>query len=834
MRCTVDSVRIVIVALALVILPALVSSTRAAVLTVDTVWSGSISLEEDILIPAGVTLTIAPGTIVSIAEAESTKTDPEYLSPLVEITVRGTLRAAGIAQAPIIFSSPGRRQAGAWAGLLIDGGDVILDNCRIGDADTAVHLLRGTLTLHATVLAGNRYGLVLQEAQSVVHGTANQLTANDYGLVVVAGPPTDVAFASITGNLKRDVLTLPRREPRLPDDPGLTALPPPPVSRRYGDKVLEGETVWRGRVEVNGIVRVPEGSRLVILPGTLIEFGFKDSNADGIGENGLLIQGLIIAKGTPAAPIVFRAREDDGRRVSWDAINIMNSDAAWNLIEHCRIENAYRGLHFHFSRVSISDSELTGNYRGIQFQESTVVIRDNRLFANSSAVQCRDSQVTFTGNTIRGNWQGVNFLRVNLAAHGNRIVANAREGVRIREGATVFEDNLVDGNRYGLLVMDAYFGIFARNSISNNGETGFSLKNADNLQIVGNFVAGNGLNGMSVQEAGGRISANLFSDNGEHGVGIRSFAGVLEENNFTANGSCAIDLDGSNSVAAPRNWWGGDSPDQVICDQADDPAKGRVASTDPANSPYRFVWPLAVVAADLTWRGELEVPHEVTVLPGATLAVAPGTRVVFAAGAGLTVKGKLLANGEAAARIVFTARDQQVAGAWGELVFERANGSIVAHCVVEYATWGLHSHFTQLAVSDSIIRNNYGGIRFRSGPLTVERSVITHNTIGIRNYVGKAKVTGSVITANDIGVFVREKGGGLILSGNNIYANRNLNLRIGDFNDEDVAASGNWWGEADPLTTIYDGRQEPGIGIVRIDPVLTAPLALSLPRDIAP
>ena len=71
--------------------------------------------------------------------------------------------------------------------------------------------------------------------------------------------------------------------------------------------MLSGETIWRDTVAVNGIVRVPEGSRLVILPGTIVEFGERDTNGDGIGENGLLIQGVIIAKGTPKAPIVFRS-----------------------------------------------------------------------------------------------------------------------------------------------------------------------------------------------------------------------------------------------------------------------------------------------------------------------------------------------------------------------------------------------------------------------------------------------------------------------------------------------------------------------------------------------
>lgn len=61
------------------------------------------------------------------------------------------------------------------------------------------------------------------------------------------------------------------------------------------------------------------------------------------------------------------------------------------------------------------------------------------------------------------------------------------------------------------------------------------------------------------------------------------------------------------------------------------------------------------------------------------------------------------------------------------------------------------------------------------------------------------------------------------MTGNSISGNSGYNMRIGDFNDEDVNARGNWWGEGDPGETIFDGRQEPGIGMVLFEPHLTKP-----------
>jgi nitrous oxidase accessory protein NosD len=95
-----------------------------------------------------------------------------------------------------------------------------------------------------------------------------------------------------------------------------------------------------------------------------------------------------------------------------------------------------------------------------------------------------------------------------------------------------------------------------------------------------------------------------------------------------------------------------------------------------------------------------------------------------------------------------------------------------------------------------------------------------NNGIGIRDFRGNAVIAGNAITGNGTGIFVREKGGGLTVRGNNIFANADYNVRVGDFNDEDVDARENWWGAGDPGATILDARQEPGIGTVRYEPFL--------------
>jgi parallel beta-helix repeat protein len=115
-------------------------------------------------------------------------------------------------------------------------------------------------------------------------------------------------------------------------------------------------------------------------------------------------------------------------------------------------------------------------------------------------------------------------------------------------------------------------------------------------------------------------------------------------------------------------------------------------------------------------------------------------------------------------------------------------------------------------------------MRFRSGPVEIKRSIFEGNYIGMRAYRGNAVISDNIITKNEIGIFVREKGGGLTITHNNLFGNSGYNIRVGDFNDEDVSAPGNWWGYGAPADKLFDGRTEPGIGKVIYEPYLKAPV----------
>lgn len=805
----------------LLLLPPVTS--HAVTLDKNTVWQGEVKVSEDILVPKGITLTIKPGTMVRVAVAESTKTDPEYISPLTEITIRGTLNVEGTQKAPVEFSGEDGK-IGNWAGIIIDQGKAIMNFFRIRNAETAIHSLDGGLQMNGAILQDNRYGLVLQGIKCDTVQENSLITANDYGVFTLQGARLVTKSSKLIANRKRDSYSA---ETKPLPSPAVSTIPKDlPVSRRYRDEAFRGDMVWQGRIEVAGTIRVPQGSRLIIMPGTIIEFEKKDTNSDGIGENGIMVQGRLIAKGTKEEPIVFRSAEKEKSIGDWDSINIMDSTEGQNLIEHCRIENAYRGLHFHFSNVAVHNSVISNNYRGIQFQESQVDLKGNYLYGNKSGVQGRDSDLTFSDNTLQNNYVGANFYRATITASGNMILDNWKEGLRIREGVSTLQENLIDGNRQGLMLADMFYGSYTRNSFTNNLETGLAVRNADNIEVSENVIASNKINGLNVQDSRFLIKGNQITDNAERGIGVQSFDGLITENNLAANGLYAIDLDGTGDVEAPNNWWGTDDPAQVILDKRVESTRGRVIHDKIHIEPFKFIWPLQTISTDTIWRGNIIINRNTSAMNSATLNIAPATTVQFAKDTGLLIKGKIIATGKPSGKIVFTSIDKKAASDWEEIQLEYATGSVISNCVFEYATWGLHSHFTNLSISDSLFTNNFGGMRFRSGPVEIKRSIFKQNSIGIRSYIGNAVIKDNIITGNETGIFVREKGGGLSITHNNIFDNSSYNIRVGDFNNEDVPAQNNWWGSAGPLATFFDGRNEPGIGNVLYEPFSREPLRI--------
>jgi len=99
------------------------------------------------------------------------------------------------------------------------------------------------------------------------------------------------------------------------------------------------------------------------------------------------------------------------------------------------------------------------------------------------------------------------------------------------------------------------------------------------------------------------------------------------------------------------------------------------------------------ITTDTLWSGNRIATESVTVADGATLRIDAGTTVQLPTDAILRVEGRLLAEGTAAAPIVFTRLGHAGGtGRWGKIRFSVADGvSRLVHCRLWYANGGVQS-----------------------------------------------------------------------------------------------------------------------------------------------
>ena len=111
----------------------------------DTTWSGNVTLTSDVIVDTGVTLTIEPGTVITVMADQDdtglshlgsvddlTTSDPtadpdaggvEYQQSHISIIINGTIISRGTANAPIKFkSSKQRPHYTDWTGITVNNG----------------------------------------------------------------------------------------------------------------------------------------------------------------------------------------------------------------------------------------------------------------------------------------------------------------------------------------------------------------------------------------------------------------------------------------------------------------------------------------------------------------------------------------------------------------------------------------------------------------------------------------------------------------------------------------------------------------------------------------
>lgn len=200
---------------------------------------------------------------------------------------------------------------------------------------------------------------------------------------------------------------------------------------------------------------------------------------------------------------------------------------------------------------------------------------------------------------------------------------------------------------------------------------------------------------------------------------------------------------------------------------------------------------------DTVWSGEVLLDGILTVAPGTTLEIRPGTTVRFTRfdsngdGIGeheIFIQGILLAAGTASAPIRFTSAAAAPApGDWGALNMMASEAdNRLEHCVVEYAYRGFHAHFARGHLENSRFSHNVRGLQFQESSVTIESCRIVDNLNGIQFRDSAVQLVDSLVADNYWGV--RGVYSDIRLAGCRIERNlvNGVNLR-----DSSLQASGN-------------------------------------------
>ena len=524
-------------------------------------------LAGNITVPAGLKLTILPGTVIKFAQN-------------VGLHINGTLDAIGSPSKKIYFSDIRDDESGGdtngdgsasvptpgwWRGILVnDGASAALAHCVVryggssGPNSSNIYKTgSGSFSIsNSTIANSSYYGLYLNGATSGSTLTANTYASNGYdGIYATGNSPFTVTGSTFSGNLRYGVyndaiataavsisssqfianssapvaLTAAGSGALISDDSTLS-----------GPLMVEGGSIgnnitWSNKrvYYIKGGISVPVGATLTLTAGNIIKMA-QNVNFD--------ISGGLIAAGTSENRIYFTDYRDDtiggdsngdgSASVPaagwWWGINVLNGGVA--TLEYTTVRYAagsyYGGWPYYTYR----------NFGSVYKTGSGSLNMSHSLVENASGhgIWIVDSSGTHTigGTTVQASG-GHGILLQNtesgVTVNGCTVNGNTNTGIEIQNSAATITGNTVSGTTggYGIHVTGVALPTsIAGNTLSGNssGQIAFAADSSDTE--IDNGGVPNTFNGPIMIE-GGTLTRNATWRNNRvyyvlGGVGVSS------------------------------------------------------------------------------------------------------------------------------------------------------------------------------------------------------------------------------------------------------------------------------------------------------------------------
>ncbi|WP_190238480.1 FlgD immunoglobulin-like domain containing protein [Marilutibacter maris] len=795
--------------------PAYVGETLNGPITADrTLLATEYLLLGQVVVASGTTLTLEAGTQLNV-------------SGNYKLTVQGSLVTVGSASQPVVLRPTALACDGVstkrqdWMGIEVQAGATVdIEYTEIHCAYRGVYLNGGDGTIQHSRLLNNNTGIQMsaaspqtQIAPQITMG--NEIRGSDYGLHVgINSAPVVSGGNEITGN-NRGIYVYGNRNAAHNPAPVVTG------NRLYGNvsdnyfsdyfgdassTVLDATGNWWGTVDPASIAA------------DIRDWSDDSTDAPVVNYHGYL-------DGPDGAP-VYTGETLNGPI----AVDRTLSASEYLLLGQVTVASGAT-----LTLGAGAQLNVPGNYK-LTVQGGLVVTG-----TASQPVVLRPTASACDGvSTKRQDWLGIEVQAGAAADIEYAEIHCANRGVYFNGG---------DGAVRHSKLLNNYTGI-QMSAASPAAKIAPQITSGNEIR-GGQYGLHIGINSAPVVTGSNEVTGNF---RGIHVYGNRNPdhnpAPVVTGNWLYGNDSVDYYTDyfgdsASTVLDATGNWWGTVDPASIaadINDWSDDPTDAPVVDyrsylDGPDGAPvYTGETLNGPIAADRTLSStEYLLLGHVTVAPGATLTLSPGTQLNVPGNYKLKVQGGLVAAGSATQPAVLRPSTSACDGVstrrqdWQGIEVVAGATASLDYVEIHCANRGLYFNGGDGTVRHSRLLNNYTGIQMSAAspasqiaPQITEANEIRGSNDGLYVGINSAPLVsgGNEITGNYRGIYVYGNANvannpAPVVTGNQLYGNSGEDYHANYFGDSAstvLDATGNWWGSVNPANiaaSVRDWNDDP-------------------------
>ena len=263
-------------------------------------------------------------------------------------------------------------------------------------------------------------------------------------------------------------------------------------------------TLDQSPVAVTGQVRIASGATLTIDPGVVVQFSLGASS-------GLIVNGTLVAQGTPASPIWFTSALDT--ETVWHGLPILPPSTTGT----ARVAD-WNGIQFN---TPTAGSAMVNTI--VRYSSSGIVVSGPSGYASPS----------LTGNILADNATGIEFSLPggSVTLSGHTFVRNGI-GLQVTAGTVTANSSAFDSNTTGAMLSGGT-GNISGNSFTNN-----------TTAIQANAGVTGSITGNTITTAAGGTALRIDP----------SYLGTVSGNTTTGGGMNAIFVAGGTHVTGTSTW----------------------------------------------------------------------------------------------------------------------------------------------------------------------------------------------------------------------------------------------------------------------------------------